>query len=115
MECDVYCPLKECCYFALLDADFNTKSITITIPAGTQEFEIPNRFFFDDKIVETDKSFALVGVIGNEVPEEFACFQRLKGDDLCFGRTGATTIEIEDNDGEAFVVFSRVIRKHVVC
>ena len=86
---------------ALLDADFNTTSITIAIPAGTEEFIISNRFFFDDEIHELDQSFALVGVLGNDVPDRFACFQR---GTLCFGRTGAITIKIEDNDGK-FSVF----------
>ena len=85
----------------LVDADFNTTSITITIPAGTkEEFEIRNRFFFDDEINEIDQSFALVGVLGDDVPDRFACFQRRTSDPLCFGRTGATTIKIEDNDGK---------------
>ena len=88
-------------YFVLVDADFNTASITITIPAGTTEYDITNTFFFDDEINEIDQSFALVGVLGNDVPDEFACFQRRTGDDRCFGRTGGTTIKIEDNDSEA--------------
>ena len=87
------------CYFPLVDADFNTTSITITIPNGTTEFEISNRFFFDDEINEIDQSFAIVGVLGDDVPDGFACFQRRTGDPLCFGRTGGTTIKIEDNDG----------------
>ena len=76
----------------------------ITIPAGARNFIIPNTFFFDDNINEIDQSFALVGVLGNDVPDDFACFQRQTGDDLCFGRNGGTTIKIEDNDG-----------KHLVC
>ena len=100
-ECNVYCPLRECSVFSIVDADFNTQSVTITIPAGTEEYEIPNRFFFDDDINEIDQSFALVGVLGDDVPDRFACFQRRTGDPLCFGRTGATTINIEDNDGKA--------------
>ena len=82
-------------------ADFNTTSITITIPAGSTEYDIRNTFFFDDEINEIDQSFALVGELGDDVPDRFACFQRRTGDDLCFGRTGATTIKIEDNDGKA--------------
>ena len=85
----------------LVGADFNTKSVTITIPAGTHEvFQISNRFFFDDNVNEVDQSFALVGVLGDDVPDRFACFQRRKGDPLCFGKTGGTTIKIEDNDGK---------------
>ena len=93
------CTAQECCSFALVDADFNTTSTTITIPAGTQEeFEIRNLFFIDDEINEIDQSFALVGVLGHDVPDRFACFQRQTGDPLCFGTTGGTTIKIEDND-----------------
>ena len=88
-------------YFAFVDADFNNTSVTITIPAGKTEYVIRNTFFFDDNINEIDQSFALVGELGDDVPEEFACFQRRTGDDLCFGRTGATTVKIEDNDGNA--------------
>ena len=84
-----------------IGADFNTTTITITIPAGTQEeFEIHNLFVFDDEIDEIDQSFALVGVLGDDVPDRFACFERRTGDPLCFGRTGGTTIKIEDNDGK---------------
>ena len=78
-----------------IGADFNTTSITITVPAGTEgEFVIPNTFVFDDMINEIDQSFALVGVLGDDVPDRFACFQGRNS-----GRTGATTIKIEDNDG----------------
>ena len=97
----MYSPLKECCSFALVGADFNNASITITIPAGSTQYDIRNTFFFDDNINEIDQSFALVGELGYDVPDRFACFQRRTGDDLCFERTGGTTIKIEDNDGKA--------------
>ena len=61
---------------------------------------MPNTFFNDDEINEIDQRFALVGVLGDDVPDRFACFQRRTGDSLCFGRTGATTIIIWDNDGK---------------
>ena len=100
---------------AFVGADFHTASITITIPAGTEVFEIANTFFLNDNINEIDQSFALVGVLGVDVPDRFACFQRRTGDPLCFGRTGATTIKIEDNDGKFSdfmnCKFSRVSRK----
>ena len=51
-------------------------------------------------INEIDQSFALVGVLGDDVPDRFACFQRRNGDPDCSGRTGATTIKIEDNEGK---------------
>ena len=98
-----------------IGADFNNKSITITIPAGTIEFEISNTFFYDDMVNEIDQSFALVGVLGDDVPDRFACFQRQKDDSLCFGsgKTSATTIKIEDNDSK-FYEFSRVVHKTVL-
>ena len=95
-------------------ADFKNTSITITIPAGTIEFAITNTFLYDDAVNEVDQSFALVGVLGDDVPDRFACFQRRKDDPLCFERTGATTIKIEDNDGK-FHEFSTVVQKTVVC
>ena len=98
----MYCPLKKCCSFALVGTDFDTTSITITIPNGTTEFEITYRFFFDDEVNEIDQSFALVGVVGDDVPDGLSCFQRRTGDPLCFGRTGGTTIKIEDNDRKYF-------------
>ena len=48
---------------------------------------------------EITQSFALVAVLGNDVPDSFACFQRYVYDTDCFGRTGATSINIADNDG----------------
>ena len=96
-----YCPLKKHCSFALVGADFNITSITITIPNGTTDFELTDRLFFDDEINEIDQSFALVGVVGDDVPDGLSCFQRRIGGPLCFGRTGGTTIKIEDNDSKA--------------
>ena len=98
---------------ALVGADFNAASFTITIPAGITEFEISYTFFYDDNINEIDQSFALVGVLGDDVPDRFACFQRQTGDSLCFGRTGVTTIKIEDNDGK--VLNCRMSRTDLVC
>ena len=53
-----------------------------------------------------DQSFALIGVVGDDVPDGFSCFQRRTGDPLCFDRTGGTTIKIEDNDGKDLLYFS---------
>ena len=53
----------------------------------------------DDDVNEIQQSFALVAVLGDDVPDDFACFQRQVGDTECFGRTGATEIAIGDNDG----------------
>ena len=54
----------------------------------------------NDEVDEIVQSFALVGEL-DDVPEDFACFQRTPNDRECFGSIGATTIKIEDNDGKA--------------
>ena len=86
--------------------DFTDEPYTITVPAtqdnppGSIEFVIPENFeVIDDEIDEIEQSFALVAEIGEDVPEEFTCFQRQVGDSECFGRRGATEIKIVDNDG----------------
>ena len=48
---------------------------------------------------EIEQSFALVAVLGVDVPDSFICFQRQVDDCDCFGRIGATEIKIVDNDG----------------
>ena len=53
----------------------------------------------DDEVNEAKKGFALVAVIGNDVPENIACFQQNLGSFECAGRNGATGIWISDNDG----------------
>ena len=52
----------------------------------------------DDDIDEITQSFALIAQLGEDVPDNFACFQRYVGDSECFGRYGATEIIIYDND-----------------
>ena len=52
----------------------------------------------DDDINEIEQSFALVVQLGDDVPDNFTCFQRHLGDSECFGRTGVTEIRITDND-----------------
>ena len=48
---------------------------------------------------EIEQSFALVAVLGEDVPDSFTCFKRQVDDTDCFGRTGAIKILIVDNDG----------------
>ena len=86
--------------------DFTDVPYTITVPAtqddppGSIDFVIPENFeVIDDDIDEIEQSFALVVEIGDDVPENFTCFQRQVGDSKCFGRRGATEIKIVDNDG----------------
>ena len=52
----------------------------------------------DDDINEIEQSFALVAQLGDDIPENFTCFQRHVGDTDCFERTGATEIKIIDNN-----------------
>ena len=53
----------------------------------------------NDDVNEIEQSFALIAVLGNDVPDDFTCFGRQVGDTECFNRTGATEIIIVDNDG----------------
>ena len=90
---------------SFVGADFTNVSITITIPASEDSalttFVIPEMFdVIDDDINEIDQRLALVGQLGDDVPDRFACFQEQIGDTECFGRTGATEIRIADNDGK---------------
>ena len=87
-------------------ADFSDRPFTIVLPATQDDpdaaimFAIPEEYeIIDDDIDEVEQSFALVAEIGDDVPEEFTCFQRHPSDTECFGRRGATEIEILDNDG----------------
>ena len=64
-----------------------------------QDDPVPRFMVIDDDVNEIEQSFALVAVLGDDVLDDFACFQRLVGDIECFGRTGATEIRIVDNDG----------------
>lgn len=76
----------------------------ITIPAtqgngDAKDTYLPERLIvIDDDVNEIEQSFALIAQLGDDVPDEFACFQTQVGDTDCFGRTGATEIKIEDND-----------------
>ena len=47
---------------------------------------------------EIEQRFALVGELGPEIPDEFACFQVTFGEAEYRGRVGTTGIRIRDND-----------------
>ena len=81
-------------------ADFSDSVTTITVPANSGlSYEIIQFFTInDDNIDEDEQSFAIVGEIGPDVPENISCFQIGVGSDVCFGRRGATEIRITDND-----------------
>ena len=52
----------------------------------------------DDDVNEIEQRFVLVGELGPEVPDEFACFQVTFGEAECRGRVGTTGIRIRDNE-----------------
>ena len=52
----------------------------------------------NDNISEIEQHFALVGVLGPEIPAEFACFRVTLGEAECHGKVGVTGIRIRDND-----------------
>ena len=86
-----------------LGSDFSSSSITITVPANTQNFEVPHFFSVtDDDIDEEEQSFALVAEIGPDVPDGVSCFQISEDDRECNGRRGATEVRISDNDSKPF-------------
>jgi hypothetical protein len=80
--------------------DFTSDPFTVRISAGMTKFVLPDNFLVDDDVNEIEQDFALIGELGTDVPDSFACFQRRMGDERgCIaGRTGATTIQIIDND-----------------
>ena len=82
--------------------DFTNDTFVVTIPAtlgGSGTYALPGNFrVIDDNVNEVEQSFALVAWLGDDVPDEFACFQRQVGDIDCFERVGATEIKIVDND-----------------
>ena len=92
----------------IIGSDFNDTNFTITLPpseGGTGEQTIfhdiqqgdtePKFMVIDDNVNEVMQSFALVAVV-EDVPEGLACFRSFTG---CSGKTGATGIDIVDNDG----------------
>ncbi|CAI8051658.1 hypothetical protein GBAR_LOCUS28288, partial [Geodia barretti] len=78
--------------------DFTGGPVTVTVPANTERFPIPEFFTVtDDDIDEDEQSFAIVAGIGPEVPDGVVCFQTARERE-CLGREGATEIRIDDND-----------------
>ena len=74
-------------------------TITVTIPANSTSFTIPEILvLFDDDLDEDTQSFAIVAEIGADIPDEIACFHTFIGETECHGRQGAAEIKIIDND-----------------
>ena len=107
---------------ALTGADFTNAPFTITIPATEnrpfgpifediqQDDPVLKFRVIDDNVNELEQSFALVAVL-HDVPERFACFRRSRSDE-CHGRTGATEIEIVDNDGMLCKIISQNLQEY---
>ena len=88
-------------YISFADDDFSSTPFEVIIPAGTTTFVLPPDFEVeDDDVNEIDQFYALIGELGDDVTDRFACFQRRDGDErgCAAGRTGATAIRIIDND-----------------
>ena len=88
-------------FLSFADDDFSSEPFEVIIPAGTTTFVLPPDFEVeDDDVNEREQDFALIGELGDDVTDRFACFQRRDGDErgCAAGRTGATTIRIIDND-----------------
>ena len=94
----------SCTYIHILsfaDDDFSSTPFEVTIPAGTTTFVLPPDFeVVDDDVNEIEQFYALIGELGDDVTDRFACFQRQVGDErgCAAGRMGATKIEIFDDD-----------------
>ena len=79
--------------------DYDDTVFIKTIPPSStghvlsQDIRINN-----DTFHEIEQRFALIGELGLEVPDEFACFRVTFGEAECRGRVGATGIRIRDND-----------------
>ena len=88
-------------FISFADADFSSTPFEVTIPADTTTFVLPPNFTVeDDNVNEIRQTYALIGELGDDVTDRFACFQRRDGDErgCAAGRTGATAIRIIDND-----------------
>ena len=84
-------------------ADFSNQSITLSVPANSQSYEIFQFFTIEDDNVDEDgQSFTVVAEIGPDVPENISCFQIAVGYPICQGRQGAIEIKINDDDGMLF-------------
>ena len=67
---------------------------------------------YNDSINEVEQLFALVGELGPEVPEEFACFRVTFGEAECRGRVGTTGIRIRDNDRKCYLRIKQLYTTH---
>ena len=96
----------------LIGLDFRADSLVVTIPAMVKTFVIPEGVVavVDDNINEIEQHFALVAVIGVDAPRQFVCFQARGA--KCLGSSGATQIQIIDNDRMILDVLLKSIHIH---
>ena len=91
-------------HYLLKGADFTDDCKEFTVPnfaTGGYTYSLEEFFrVVDDDIDEVEQSFALIAILGSDVPDGTACFQERVGDLDCIndGRRGVTRIRITDND-----------------
>ena len=81
-----------------MTGDYDDMVFVKTVPPSSSQVLSLEIRIQDDDINEIEQRFALVGELGSEVPEEFACFRVTFGEAVCRGRVGTTGIRIRDND-----------------
>ena len=85
--------------FTGLSNDYDNTVFFKMIPSSTTSRVVSQNIRINnDNINEIEQHFALVGELGPEIPDEFACFRVTFGEAECRGRVGATGIRIRDND-----------------
>ena len=91
-------------YFIVADVDFVNASVTVEVPPsakvyGFETVHLPQFFtVFNDDVDEHMQTFAIVAEIGGDVPDGVGCFMINSTHPHCYGRRGAITIEIIDNN-----------------
>ena len=79
--------------------DYDDEIFVKTIPPSTTSRVLSQDILIEnDNVNEIVQRFALVGELGPEIPDSFACFRVTFGEAECRGRVGATGIRITDND-----------------
>ena len=79
--------------------DYDDEIFVKTIPPSTTSRVLSQDILIEnDNVNEIVQRFALVGELGPEIPDSFACFRVTFGEAECRGRVGAIGIRIGDND-----------------
>ena len=99
--------------FSFTGTDYDNSVFFRTIPPNTTSRVLNQRIrIYNDSINEVEQLFALVGELGPEVPEEFACFRVTFGEAECRGRVGTTGIRIRDNDRKYYLRIKQLHTTH---